>query len=256
MDTSRGKCILIVEDEEIVRKILDMQLKSFGYKTFAAILPEEGLAWFRENYDNIDLVLLDMNMPQMDGLETFRKMKEIDPDVRVLVLSGYSQHGKIEAAISEGVIGYMTKPVRKAALAEKIKGILYSSTPVQKKPVKDDCECYEFEPVFNEAFFNGQFEAAPGLKKKVLDSFLNNAPALCNDLDKAVDSGDLEAIEVNAHKTYGPISSLGGDQAGSYAKAIELAAQAGEPGKIEIYLKGFHKAFQELTERLESLESL
>ncbi|MCP4726641.1 MAG: response regulator, partial [bacterium] len=63
-----------------------------------------------DNIDEIDLVLLDMVMPNMAGKETYLEMRNIQPDVKVILASGYSQEGKANEILEEGVLGFVQKP--------------------------------------------------------------------------------------------------------------------------------------------------
>jgi CheY-like chemotaxis protein len=78
------------------------------------------LSHFREHYDAIDLVLLDLVLPKMNGPETFRQMMEIDAGVQVLVVSGYSLDGEAQKLIDAGTKGFLQKPFTIAELAGAI----------------------------------------------------------------------------------------------------------------------------------------
>ncbi|MBI9101489.1 MAG: response regulator [Spirochaetales bacterium] len=250
----KNKQILIVEDENIVRKILEMQISSFGYDVHVAELPTEGIEFFSKNFDSVDLVLLDMNMPEMDGLEVFRQMKRYDPDVKVLVLSGYSQHGKIEAALREGVIDYMTKPVRKAALSDKIDEILNHGVikDTEKGRISEAVD-FDSLPVFNRVFVESQFQTTPGLMKKVVESFLNTAPSLTSALEDAIASGDFIEMGVKAHKCHGPVVSLGGERAGAWVKSLELESENNNIHVINELMSGYKQAFVDLIDVLDKV---
>ncbi|MCJ7818997.1 MAG: response regulator, partial [Syntrophales bacterium] len=79
---------------------------------------------YRQERDRIDLVILDMLMPGMGGAETFQKLKELDPGVRVLLSSGYSLDGEAQQAMSAGARGFIQKPYRLAVLSRKVAEIL------------------------------------------------------------------------------------------------------------------------------------
>ncbi|MCP4727806.1 MAG: PAS domain S-box protein, partial [bacterium] len=86
--------ILVIDDESQVRSVAEFILKSLGYKVLLATDGKKGLKKFKDNIDEIDLVLLDMVMPNMAGKETYLEMRNIQPDVKVILASGYSQEGK------------------------------------------------------------------------------------------------------------------------------------------------------------------
>jgi two-component system response regulator AtoC len=100
--------ILIIDDEEALRSILVQRLNRKGYDTMQAGTAKEGVAYVRENL--LDIVLLDLKLPDGDGLSLLPKIKEMQPDVQVVMLTG---HGTIESAIEAmklGAYDYLTKP--------------------------------------------------------------------------------------------------------------------------------------------------
>ncbi len=100
--------ILIIDDERAIRSVLKDILSNEGYKTDEAADGEEGLKKFSES--TFDLVLCDIKMPKIDGLEFLQKATEINPDVPVIVISG---HGNIETAVEavkKGAFDYISKP--------------------------------------------------------------------------------------------------------------------------------------------------
>lgn len=105
-----GKTVLLVDDEAGLTAVLAKRLSSRGLTVKTAASGEEGLAVLRENPD-IALVVLDINMPGMDGLETLREMKALRPDVEALILTGYPS---IEAALEGlrlGAYELLSKPI-------------------------------------------------------------------------------------------------------------------------------------------------
>ncbi len=116
--------VLLVDDEEIVRIIGSQMLTDLGYTVTVCANGYEAVKFFEENYQNIDLVILDMIMPRMRGREAFMKMIKIDKSVKVLIASGYAGGGEIEDVVEMGAVGVMKKPFYFEELAEQIKSIL------------------------------------------------------------------------------------------------------------------------------------
>jgi CheY-like chemotaxis protein len=116
--------ILVVDDDETVRTVTRRMLEQSGYTVFQAADGAEALAIYRENQGAIDLVLLDMTMPHMDGEETFRELRRIDPRVRVLLTSGYNEQDATERFAGKGLGGFIQKPYRPQELLERIRSIL------------------------------------------------------------------------------------------------------------------------------------
>jgi PAS domain S-box-containing protein len=116
--------ILLVDDERVILDVASRILKQLGYSVLLAQEGNEALHVFAERRHEIALVILDMVMPKLNGREVFRRMKEIDPAVRVLLSSGYSADGDTQAILSEGVIGFVQKPYLVNDLAQAVKRAL------------------------------------------------------------------------------------------------------------------------------------
>jgi PAS domain S-box-containing protein len=117
----RGKGrILLVEDEDMVRDMTAGMLRSVGYKVAACGNGEEAVAYYRDAWKTIDLVMLDMVMPGMDGRETFLVLRKINPGVKALLCSGYGIDGQAQNVLDEGVMGFIQKPFTRAELSQKV----------------------------------------------------------------------------------------------------------------------------------------
>jgi len=116
--------ILFVDDEEMVLNVGSKILKKLGFDVLEAISGKEAVEVYTENKDRIDMVLLDMIMPKMSGDAVYDKMKEIDPNVKVLLSSGYSLEGLATYILNRGCDGFIQKPFTLNELSEKIAEIL------------------------------------------------------------------------------------------------------------------------------------
>ena len=112
--------ILVVDDEYTVRNVLNLALQHLGYDVTIASSGLEAVAKYQERGQPFDLVLLDMLMPQMSGESTFNRLKEIDPQVKVLIISGYASEESIKAVLKGGGLGFIQKPFTIEALAQRI----------------------------------------------------------------------------------------------------------------------------------------
>ncbi|MFV2016682.1 MAG: response regulator, partial [Candidatus Heimdallarchaeota archaeon] len=115
--------VLIVDDEENLRFILERMLAILGYNSISAENGLEGVNIFKERYDEIDAVILDMVMPIMDGKEAFLQMKLIDPNVKVIVSSGYDID-KYSQIMDFGVSALLDKPYSIDLLSKTIEKLL------------------------------------------------------------------------------------------------------------------------------------
>ena len=105
----KGK-ILVVDDEDVFREMMKDVLAYLGYDVLASENGQEGIQVYKEHQEEIDLVILDMNMPVMDGKEMFRILKKINPNVRALLATGFALDGEVQELMTEGVMGFIQKP--------------------------------------------------------------------------------------------------------------------------------------------------
>ena len=116
--------ILLVDDEERIIKPVKRILQAIGYETICASSGEEAIRVYKENQDSIDLVILDMIMPGLGGGRTFDILKEFDPEIKILLSSGYSLNGEAGQILARGCNGFIQKPFTIKDLSQKIAEIL------------------------------------------------------------------------------------------------------------------------------------
>lgn len=102
--------ILVVDDEEAVRGLVRRMLEMMGFTVRTACDGREGVNVFRNEAQQIQLVLLDMTMPHLDGPETFRELRRLRNDVKVVLSSGYNEHSAISQFAGKGLVGFIQKP--------------------------------------------------------------------------------------------------------------------------------------------------
>lgn len=112
--------IMIVDDEEIVCDVGTEMLQCLGYTVTSFDNGVDALAHFGKDWRDVDLVILDINMPKMNGKEVFRAMRKINPSVRVLVASGHSADGDAQTIVDEGAHAFIGKPFTLESLSKAI----------------------------------------------------------------------------------------------------------------------------------------
>jgi PAS domain S-box-containing protein len=112
--------VLVIDDEETVRTVTRRVLERAGYRVLTAPDGVDGLELFRERQGEIDVVLLDVTMPRMGGEETFRQLRLLRPDVRVVLASGYSEQEATSQFAGKGLAGFIEKPFRAVDLLAKL----------------------------------------------------------------------------------------------------------------------------------------
>ncbi len=127
LDDLQGKAnILVVDDEKEITDLVKDLLEPLGYKVIIANNGFEALDIFRAKKNEIDLVILDMIMPKLNGAEVFQRLKNIDKNVKIIIASGYTDDGLsgIRELMKSGAKGFVQKPFTRITLAKVIKEAL------------------------------------------------------------------------------------------------------------------------------------
>ncbi len=122
-----NETVLIVDDEPTILDVAVEMLKGLGYQVLAAGNGRQAIEIYEANQGKIDLVILDMIMPDMGGGETYLALKSITPGVKVILSSGYSINGEAKTIMDQGVNAFLQKPFTMADLARKIRDVLFHS---------------------------------------------------------------------------------------------------------------------------------
>lgn len=126
VSTLRNVVVLYVEDEQLLRDIVTKSLSGFTKKQYVAKDGEEGFELFKKYQDEIDLVITDINMPKMNGLEMTRAIKAINQNVPIIVATAFSNTEYLLEAIDLGVDKYVLKPIDMNKLISMMsKSLLY-----------------------------------------------------------------------------------------------------------------------------------
>jgi CheY-like chemotaxis protein len=118
--------ILLIDDEDVVRELARDILEAYNYRVLLAIHGNDGIRIFNEHQDEIDLVILDMIMPEKGGKQVFRELRAIKPDVRVVVSSGYGQDEYFHELFDAGIQGFLQKPFVHSDLIRRVEDALRS----------------------------------------------------------------------------------------------------------------------------------
>jgi two-component system, cell cycle sensor histidine kinase and response regulator CckA len=116
--------VLLVDDEDFVRDLARRILSRVGYKVLAACSGKASVELYRQERHQISLVILDLNMPEMDGKECLHELLTVDPQVKVLVASGFSAHTSAKEALAAGAKGFIAKPFRVKELLRQVRRII------------------------------------------------------------------------------------------------------------------------------------
>ncbi|MBD2562898.1 MULTISPECIES: hybrid sensor histidine kinase/response regulator [Nostoc] len=120
LPSGQGELILVVDDEAAIRDVTKTSLESHNYKAITASDGIEAIALYAEHRDEISLVLTDMVMPSMDGITTIRTLRKINPDVKIIAVSGLSSTDKVNTAYDMGIKAFLSKPYTASQLLQTI----------------------------------------------------------------------------------------------------------------------------------------
>jgi CheY-like chemotaxis protein len=119
--------ILFVDDEKMVIDVGKSMLEKLGYQVLCANSGREAIELFKKKINDIDLVILDLIMPDVGGEQVFNQIKELDPKVKVLLSSGYSINGEASKILKNGCDGFIQKPFNLNSLSQKVRSLFGES---------------------------------------------------------------------------------------------------------------------------------
>ena len=119
-----GGLILLVEDEQLLREMGTAALESLGYEVATAGDGREAVEIYGRIHDRLGAVLLDLKMPRMGGREAFLELRRIDPEVPVIICTGYGENEEVQELLTWGARGMLAKPYPISALAAKLRQVL------------------------------------------------------------------------------------------------------------------------------------
>lgn len=116
--------ILLVDDEKVIIDVARDMLEILGYQVLVALSGQEAIDIYTRQKDVIDLVIQDMVMPGINGAGVFKALKAINPNVKVILASGYVLNEQISAVMEQGCRAFMSKPFRLEDLSAKVREVL------------------------------------------------------------------------------------------------------------------------------------
>ncbi len=119
-----SETIMVIDDEEYICEAFNDLLQAMGYQVIVCQKPQEALAVIKDRSKKIDLAIVDMVMPEMDGEELFDRAIQIRPELKVIIASGYTKDERVEAIVKRGAAGFIQKPFDPTTLSEVIREAL------------------------------------------------------------------------------------------------------------------------------------
>lgn len=112
--------IFVVDDEVLIQQTTKMILEECGYTVLLAGTGTEAISAFKENYSEIKCTILDISLPDMAGIEIYNELKQVSPDLKVIVSSGRTQDSTVDELLDAGVNMFLAKPFSVLELADDV----------------------------------------------------------------------------------------------------------------------------------------
>ena len=120
----KNKIVLVIDDEDVVIELSEMMLQELGYGVVKAKNGSDGINLYKENQNQIALIISDMHMPEMDGQVVVNKLRKIDPAVKVILSSGGLSDRSEAEIVNMGFSGFLPKPYSISTLSKKLGQVL------------------------------------------------------------------------------------------------------------------------------------
>lgn len=245
--------ILLAEDNPVNQKVALKILEKLGY---SAVPVENGMEAVRELGKSVyDLVLMDIQMPKMDGFEATRVIRDpqssvLNHEVPVIAMTAHAMEGDRDNCIQAGMDDYIAKPVKPEMLTEMIEKVLSGVFIYETK--KSTAETKKGLSVFDRSVLRESLGDDLELIKEIVELFKSNADEIMTSLKNAALEEDIETIRSSAHSLKGSSGNIGAKALGETMKNIEKACSDGDANEIRTMIRQSEEDFTDLMEELEN----
>ena len=212
--------ILVAEDNAVNQRLAEKLLEKLGYR---AVLVDNGLkAVAALKAEPFDLVLMDCQMPGMDGYQATQEIRRLEAGTGrhtpVLALTAHAMKGDRETCIEAGMDDYLAKPVRPADLEAALsRWLLDGAAPHRASPPEPQDDVFDREAVLE------RVGGDEGLLSEILAIYFKDAPRLLAEVEAAVREGDADAVRLNGHALKGSSANIGATAVQAVAYELETA---------------------------------
>jgi two-component system cell cycle sensor histidine kinase/response regulator CckA len=129
LNASGNGMVLVIDDEPALVELTSVFLRRAGLEVIGFTSPREAIEWFKQHHAQVDLVVLDMKMPEVDGAQCFEQLRVINPNAQVAILSGYIQDDAVQKLLQKGALKFFQKPLRYPELAQWVSEVTADNRP-------------------------------------------------------------------------------------------------------------------------------
>jgi len=242
-ENRRGLQIMVVEDNIVNQRLAEHLLRGKGHIVTIANNGREALELLeRQSYD---LALVDVQMPEMDGLQltaTIReKEKGTGAHLPIIAMTAYAMKGDRERCLEVGMDNYIPKPINSRQLFDMIDGV--RSVELKASP---GAGLGVNQEILDESTLRARFEGEPDLLRDVVNLFLDDCPKLMDGIRGAVERSDAPGLERAAHKLKGTVANFSAQASYDAALRLEVMGRGGHLEQARETLARLESALQEL----------
>lgn len=218
--------ILVAEDNAINRELVMRLLQKHGHTVMAVTTGREAVDLLDKDAAKCDIVLMDVEMPDMDGFQATAIIREKEKisgkHIPIVAMTAYAMKGDREHCLAAGMDGYVPKPIRRQDLLESIQALVTDvpNIPTHAPPVKPPVE------VLDEALLVSRVDSDAQLLRDLVDLFLEECPRQVDEIRVALGRKDAKTVQRGAHSLKGSTSNLAAKMASEAALKLERLARA------------------------------
>ncbi len=251
--------ILLAEDNATNQKLALRLLERLGYRADLAANGLEVLqALKRQEYD---VILMDMQMPEMDGLETTRRIRDANlsgfRQPRIVAMTANAMQGDRELCLAAGMDDYVSKPIRVGELIGALRRSAPQETHSQTSVTPSPPHLLTPSPALLDpsaiANLRDLVGGEPEYLAELIDSFLEDAPVLLANMEKAVMAGDATALRLHAHSLKSNAADFGARELADLCKQLEMAGKNGEMGGTALLISQAQAVYTGVKAALEAM---
>ncbi|MBF0100279.1 MAG: response regulator [Desulfobacterales bacterium] len=258
--------ILLVEDNMSNLQAMKWMITNLGCIVDTAIHGKAAVELITQNGKIYDLILMDMHMPEMDGLQATRVIREWEEKIKqernrsmdsckampIIAITASVLREDCDVCIQQGMNDVIIKPVSKKDLFDLIQKWCVTSTHTQQsssqldssKKIKQTNSQIESYPVFNQHETLERYDGEESLMLEIIHTFIENVPTQLNDLQNAITTGEMRTISEKAHAIKGGASYVGASQIQHIAYEIELSAKTSKTHSFSANIESLTKAIE------------
>lgn len=240
--------VLLVEDNKTNQFIAQSILEQAGFVMHIASDGEEGYRYFAENQSEIDLILMDLHMPVMDGYTASDRIRKLNWEVPIVAMTADAIAGVEEKCREHGIFNYVSKPFEPDQLIETLIGLLNGKIPKKEEKKAEPPEEKETIVDFSDGL--RRVGGDQGIFRMILQTFYNENLLVGEDLQKALTDQDFTAAEQIAHKIKGSSGNIGAaglhDVAAQLQNALKERDEATARPLLESFVRILRKTLVEI----------